>query len=97
MAEYSVSQFGSTSSPEHHEVCRVYAWFATLRSPQTSPSGSSGLKLETELKMRSRGALGTTQVKTELKNSQRVDIFHFKPPRELIFNSIPNFGPEELL
>ena len=75
--------------------------------------GPSGPKLETELKMSSRGlpAPGPKKLKTEskkkskmLKKSRNFHIFDsfstlfltfwaFRP-RELIFNSVSNFGPE---
>ena len=54
-------------------VCR----FATLQSPQKNSSGPSGLKLETELKMSSRGlpASGPKKViKSESKRVKKVEI-----------------------
>ena len=77
--------------------------------------GPSGPKLETELKMSSRGlpAPGFKKLKTESKKSRKMEIstifqlyrlffdsvFNFLDPgagrpRELIFSSISNFGPE---
>ena len=87
----------------------------TLQSPQRSFWAPSGPKLETELKMSSRGlpAQGSKKVKIRVEKALKTGNFNsfltfltllrlwfnfLGPgagrPRELIFNSVSNFGPE---
>ena len=78
---------------------------AIIWSPQRSSSGPKGPKLGTELKMSSR-SLTAKKLKSESKTSQKAEIStlfnlfeSFSTPsltfwtRELIFNSVVNFGP----